>query len=236
LLFDPNQGETFFIVGRPGPEDLVMPPLPVIAAAAGRRLARHLDRLHDTLEGLGERLREVVSEAVGRAVAEAVREAVETLLDNPPESPTRPSYYSPPGRQPTSLWGSSASSSWTYDREEYGYAGGTPRQPYDDELLPAEEEDSYQADPGDQPPRSRPRRWGMALAAGLKAAAWWLGRRPGKNSVLAAATVGVATGIAALFGSPLAATLVGMAGAALALLSVADTVHSGAAVLARERR
>jgi hypothetical protein len=74
----------------------------------------------------------------------------------------------------------------------------------------------------------------MALAAGLKAAAWWLGRRPGTNSVLAAATVGVATGIAALFGSPLAATLVGMAGSALALLSVADTVRSGAAVLPRE--
>jgi hypothetical protein len=142
---------------------------PLIAAAAGRRLARHLDRLHDTLEGLGERLREVVSEAVGRAVADAVREAVETLLDNPPESPARPSYHPPvPSRQPSSLWGSSASSSWPYEREEYGYAADTPRQPYDDELLSAEEEDSYQADPGDQPPRSRPRRWGMALAAGCR--------------------------------------------------------------------
>ena len=76
----------------------------------------------------------------------------------------------------------------------------------------------------------------MALAAGLKAAAWWLGRRPSKNSVLAAATVGVATGIAALFGSPLAATVVGMAGSGLALLSVANTVRSGATVLAPERR
>jgi hypothetical protein len=74
----------------------------------------------------------------------------------------------------------------------------------------------------------------MALAAGLKAAAWWLGRRPGKNSVLAAAAVGLATGIAALVGSPLAATLVGMAGSALALFAVADTVRSGATVLARE--
>jgi hypothetical protein len=210
---------------------------PLSAAAAGRRLARHLDRLHDTLEGLGERLREVVSEAVGRAVADAVREAVETLLDNPPESATRPSYHSPPpGRQPSSLWSSSASSSWPYEREEYGHAADTPRQPYDDELLSAEEEDSHPADTDEQPPSTRPRRWDVALAAGLKAAAWWLGRRPGKNSVLAAATVGVATGIAALFGSPLAAALVGMAGSALALLSVAKTVRSGATVLAPERR
>ena len=204
---------------------------PLIAAAAGRRLARHLDRLHDTLEGLGERLREVVSEAVGRAVADAVREAVETLLDTPPESATRPSYHSPPpGRQSTGLWGGSASSTWPSEREEYGDAGGTPRQPYDDELLSGEEEDRYPADPVEQPPRSRPRRWGVALAAGLKAAAWWLGRRPGKNSVLAAAAVGVATGVAALFGSPLAATVVGMAGSGLALLSVASTVRSGATV------
>jgi hypothetical protein len=209
---------------------------PLIAAAAGRRLGRHLDRLHDTLEGLGERLREVVSEAVGRAVADAVREAVETLLDTPPESPARPSYHSPPSRQPTGLWGSSASSSWPSEREEYGHAADTPRQPYDDELLSAEEEDSYQADTDEQPPSTRPRRWGVALAAGLKAAAWWLGRQPGKNSVLAAATVGVATGVAALFGSPLAATLVGMAGSALALLSVANTVRSGATVLAPESR
>jgi hypothetical protein len=121
-----------------------MTPLPVIAAAAGRRLARHLDRLHDTLEGLSERLREVVGEAVGRAVADAVREAVETLLDTPPESPARPSYQPPvPGRQPSNLWGSSASSSWPDEREEYGYAGSMPRQPYDDELLSGEEEDSY---------------------------------------------------------------------------------------------
>jgi hypothetical protein len=210
---------------------------PFIAAAAGRRLARHLDRLHETLEGLSERLREVVSEAVARAVADAVREAVETLLNTSPESTTRPSYHPPvPSRQPSSLWGSSTPSSWPDEREEYGYAGSMPRQPYDDELLSGEDEDSYPADPGEQPPSTRPRRWGMALAAGLKAAAWWLGRRSGKSSVLAAATVGVATGIAALLGSPLAATVVGMAGAALALLSVADTVHSGAAVLARERR
>jgi hypothetical protein len=157
-----------------------MTPLPVIAATAAGRLGRHLDRLHDTLEGLGERLREVVGEAVGRAVADAVREAVETLLDTPPESTTRPSYHSPPpGRQSTGLWGGSASSSWPYEREEYGHAADTPRQPYDDELLSGEEEDSYPADPGDQPPRSRPRRWGVALAAGPKAAAWWLGRRSG---------------------------------------------------------
>src|SRR5262249_45860035 len=146
---------------------------PLIAATAAGRLGRHLDRLHDTLEGLGERLREVVSEAVGRAVADAVREAVETLLDAPTAPPSRPSYHPPvPSRQPSSLWGSSTPLSWPYDRKEYGHAGGTPRQPYDDELLSAKEEDGYQADPGEQPPRPRPRHWGMALAAGLKAAAW----------------------------------------------------------------
>jgi hypothetical protein len=55
-----------------------MTPLPVIAAAAGRRLARHLDRLHETLEGLGERLRE------------AVQAVVREVLTNP-DSSTRSS-------------------------------------------------------------------------------------------------------------------------------------------------
>jgi hypothetical protein len=209
-----------------------MPSFPLLTTGVARRLSRHLDRLHDTLEGLGDRLREAVSEAVGRAVADAVQEAVESLLDVQPGPPSRPSYRSPAHDNHPTMWGSSPTSSWPYEREDREYSADRPLHHYQDERL---EDEDFPPDPP-QPARSRPRRWGVALAAGLKAAAWWLGRWPGKSSVLAAATVGVATGVAALFGSPLAATLVGMAGSALALLSVADTVRSGATVLAPERR
>jgi hypothetical protein len=208
-----------------------MTTLPAIAAAAGPRLARHLDRLHDTLEHLGERLREAVVEAVGRAVADAVRAEVQNLLDVSPGPPPRPSYQpSLPSRQPTGLWGSSAASTWPYEREEPDYSAGMPLHHYQDELL---EEDDYRPAPA-QPPKPRSQQWGVALAAGLKAAGWWLGRRPSKNSVMTAIGVGLATGIAALVGSPLAAAVVGVAASGLALLSVADTARSGAAAVARE--
>jgi hypothetical protein len=125
------------------------------------------------------------------------------------------------------MWGTSAPSSWPYDPEDRDYSAGMPAGYY-----PDEEEDDYQPVPP-QPPQPRPRPWGVALAAGLKAAAWWLGRRPSRSSVLTAVGVGLATGIAALVGSPLAAA-VGIAASGLALLAVADTARSGATALARE--
>jgi hypothetical protein len=200
-------------------------------APAGRRLRRHLDRLRDALEGLEERLREVVVEAVGRAIADAVREEVQALLDASPGPPPRPSYRPPvPDHHPT-MWGSSApSSSWPPEREEPNYQGGLSADYYAEELL---DEDNYPPEPA-PPPQPRPRRWGAALTAGLRAAAWWLGRRPSRPSVLAAVGVGLATGLAALVSNPLAAAVVGVAVSGLALLSVADVARSGAAALARE--
>jgi hypothetical protein len=130
------------------------------------------------------------------------------------------------------MWGSSAPSSWPYEREEPDYSAGMPLHHYQDELL---EEDDYRPAPA-QPPKPRPRQWGVALAAGLKAAAWWLGRRPSRSTVLTAVGVGLATGIAALVGSPLASAVVGVAASGLALLAVADVSRSGAAALARETR
>src|SRR4051794_27799636 len=76
-------------------------------------------------------------------------------------------------------------------------------------------------------------RWPRALAAGCHAAAWWLTRRPGPLSLLAALGVGLAAALAALFGGPAGA---GVAGTALALLALADTARSGAALADRAAR
>jgi hypothetical protein len=128
------------------------------------------------------------------------------------------------------MWGSSAPSSWPYEPEDRGYPDGMPANPYAEELL---DEDDYPPKPA-PPPKPRPRRWGAALTAGLRAAAWWLGRRPSRSSVLTTVGVGVATGAAALVSNPLAAAVVGVAASGLVLLSVADVARSGAAALNRE--
>src|SRR5205807_10027464 len=91
------------------------------------------------------------------------------------------------------------------------------------------------AAPPDPTSTAAPRegRWSRALAAGCHAAAWWLRRRPGPLSLLAALGVGLAAALAALFYGPAGA---GVAGAALALLALADTARSGAALAARAAR
>src|SRR4029077_13582982 len=89
------------------------------------------------------------------------------------------------------------------------------------------------SDPPSVAPAPHGGRLSRALAAGCQAAAWWLRRRPGPLSVLAALGVGLAAALAALFGGPAGA---GVAGTALALLALADTARSGAALAARAAR
>jgi hypothetical protein len=198
--------------------------------AARGKLARHLGRLRLSLDAVGEQVREAVANAVGRAMAGAVGEAVYDALlpqDGRPRPQTRPRPgYSGYPSTPYRAWDEPA---WERDagrpdwRDRYGQ--GDYDDPYDE--ADPEPEDA-------PPPHVEPRaeRWGRALAAGLQAAAWWLRRHPGRASILAAVSVGVAASLAVLAGH-----LSGVAGLVMSALGLAyllDLVRSASCVLGRD--
>jgi hypothetical protein len=115
-------------------------------------------------------------------------------------------------------------------RDPYAADGSRERDPY------APEDRWDEGDPGaplpgdDTPAEPRLRPWRRAVAAGCRAAAWWLELHPGPWSPVVAVGVGLVAGAAALVrGAP----LLGGAGvaAALSLLALLDAVHGGAALL-----
>ena len=222
-----------------------MPWFRTLADLARRLLGPPLGRLHDTLDRVGGRLRQAIAAAVARAAAGAVREAVATLLADPGGSgPTPPL---PPDERRPGLPGAPGRPLWPPAHQ--GLGPGGHRDPEDDpdagwgDLDDAEEPDeagpawpcrrAAPPDPTPAPAKPREGRWPRALAAGCHAAAWWLTRRPRPLSLLAALGVGLAAALAALFGGPAGA---GVAGTALALLALADTARSGAALAARAAR
>jgi hypothetical protein len=180
-------------------------------------VARHLSRLSNTLESFGTRLREAVSSAVGETVSGIVRETVRALLADqlthpgPSGQSAQPSYHAPP------LWA--------------GQEDGGDEPWFDDP-------DTYLAEENDLPPDPRtrhpagPSRWPQALAVGLHTTLGWLRRKVGRYPVLTALAVGLLTALATYLGGPLAAAAVGLAGSACNLLSLAETMHTGANALA----
>ena len=66
------------------------------------------------------------------------------------------------------------------------------------------------------------------MAAGCQAASWWLRRHPGASSLVAAAGIGIAAGVATLVSSPLVAGASAVAASALGLLALADAARSAA--------
>src|SRR4051794_34581460 len=196
-----------------------MPWYRTLADPARRLLGPPLGRLHDTLEHLGGRLRQAIAAAVARAAAGAVREAAAVLLADPggagPTSPLPPDERRPglpcvPGRPP---WPPAHHQGLGLGRHEAADEPDDPDAGWGDLGAPddAEEPDESEpawlgrrAAPPAPPAAAKPRegRWPRALAAGCRAAAWWLGRRPGPLSVLAALGVGLAAALAALFGGP----------------------------------
>ena len=182
---------------------------------ARRALSRHVQRLRQALDGLSERLREGVALAIGQTVAAAVHEAVQTVLDEPPDHTTAPYYRtaSPPAR---SLWGTRERPSWDDDLDE-------PLPEDDDDYAPAGQADR-EASPSV--------RWPAAVAAGLQAAAWWLRRQAGRCSLVMASGIGLLTALGAYAGGSVAVAGMGLAGAALSLLSLAQTVQASVGLLA----
>jgi hypothetical protein len=173
-------------------------------------VAAHLDRLGRALEALAARVRDGLAGAIATVVGDAVAQALGTVLaDVAIEDARARTRAQPPG--PATLWDPTRRPGWYDDPLDPGYPGGAE---FDSDDVPP-------PGPAAQPARLR---WARALMAGVQAALWWM-RRPGRRTLLSAVGVGVAAGLAALAGGPVAAAATGLAGTALGLAAVADAVR-----------
>jgi hypothetical protein len=215
-----------------------MPSLSSFLSRTCRSLSGHLGRLGLSFETLAGKVREAIARSIGRTVAEAVAEAVHAALAASPADPDLPPPY--PGCPPP-LWDEADGPAWR-DAADYPRPTDRPRDPYAadgprerDPYAPDDdrwnEEDPDVPLPGnDAPSEPRARPWRRAVAAGCRAAAWWLELHPGPWSPVVAVGIGVVAGAAALVcGAP----VLGGAGVAavLGLLALLDAVHGGAALL-----
>ena len=178
-------------------------------------LTAPLRRLSRALFDLRDRVREALAGEVARAVGEAVREIVAVVLrGGPPPAAPSPGNDSHPGR---SHWTDPDADPWGDDR----YAADFDRAPDDVEPPPVEHPDL--------PASTLRTPAGLgAVAAGLSAGRWWLGRR---GSVAEAVGVGVIVGLAVLAGGPLARAGAAVVSAAADVSAATDALGSGAARL-----
>jgi hypothetical protein len=188
-------------------------------------------QLGRSFEALAGQVREAIARSIGRTVAEAVAEAVHAALSGSPADaglPPRPPSY--PGRPPP-LWDEADGPAWR-DAADYPRPSDRPRDPYapDDDRWNEEDTDVPLPD-GDAPSEPRARPWRQAVAAGCRAAAWWLELHPGPWSPVVAVGVGVLAGAAALVSGSAVLGGAGVAAAVLGLLALLDPVHGGAALL-----
>ena len=176
-------------------------------------LANRLERLRDTLDTMAGRLRDAVVLAVGEAVAGAVRDALRMAFHDPPRPslPSRPAWS-----QERSLYGEEERP-WRYDPADALTEGEYEEEDFDRLPEPAPSTTPV------EPPRSR---WAQALAFAFEATAWWLRGQASRCSALSALTVGLVFAAGAFIAGP------ALAGSALSLMSLADSVRSGAAALA----
>jgi hypothetical protein len=206
-----------------------MTPLSSLLARARRSLGGHLSRLGRSFDTLAGQVREAIARSIGRTVAEAVAEAVHAALADAPADagllPRPPSY---PGRPPP-MWDDPDRPAWR-DAADYPGAPARPRDPYapDDNRWNEEDPDAPLPD-GDAPSELRARPWRRAVAAGCRAAAWWLELHPRPWSPVVAVGVGLVAGAASLVRG--SAVLGAGVAAVLGLLALLDALHGGAALL-----
>src|SRR5262249_30043385 len=161
---------------------------------------------------------------ISKTAAEAVRDAVlfnltaaDTQTSMSPSYPMAPSSRSSPG-----LFSDPRQPSWSGASMERDYPDH-----FDDERWRHEEpHDSRDQEEEREAPPQEP--WRQSVALGLQAASWWLGRHPGRLSLVIALGVGVATGVVSLLSGTLGTGLLGVVDGALRLLNVADAVCAGA--------
>ncbi|QDU21728.1 hypothetical protein [Urbifossiella limnaea] len=174
-----------------------------------------LTGLAATIAGLKERVRVAVAGELGRAVSGAVQQVVQAVVSGRADPP--PSRHAP-------------QRGWD-DAEEDDARWGRPRDAWDEDR---DEDDGYdrerqRATPvrPDESPDAIPAVT-TAVAAGLYAAKWWVGR---KGTLLAAAGLGLGVGLLGVLGGPVARTAVAVLAAAADLLAAADALGDGAARL-----
>jgi hypothetical protein len=183
-------------------------------------------RLYVTLERLAGEVRSAIARAIGQATGETVREALCVILDGPVERPSR--YDRLDDRSDD--WGQSRRSSWPTTRSFDPY-GRDPNERDPDDDFEADRQRHYGGDEEDPPANEsvatqRQGTWSRAVATGCQAAAWWLRRHPGPFSLIAAAGIGIAAGMATLVHSPLVAGATAVAASAMGLLALADAARS----------
>jgi hypothetical protein len=208
-----------------------MPSLPALLATARRSLAGHLSRLGRSFDTLAGQVRAAIARSIGRTVAEAVAEAVHAALADSPAAPDlapRPPSY--PGRPPP-LWDEAGGPPWR-DATDYPRDPDRPRDPYAPDDGPwGDEAPDVPPPEDDAPAEAGARPWRRVVAAGCRAAAWWLELHPGPWSPVVAVGVGLVASAAALVcGAPVLGGA-GVAAAVLGLLALLDAVHGGAALL-----
>jgi hypothetical protein len=202
-----------------------MPSLTPSLRKVGRLVAGQLERLHATLERLTGEVRAAIARAIGQATGETVREALRVILDGPVD---RPGHYDRLDDR-SDGWGQSQRPTWPATRS-YDPCSRDPyeRDPDDD----YENRQRHYGDDEEDPPANesvptqRQGSWSRAVATGCQAAAWWLRRHPGPFSLIAAAGIGIAAGVATLVNSPLVAGATAVAASALGLLALADAARS----------
>jgi hypothetical protein len=187
----------------------------------GRLVAAQARRLHATLERLAREVRAAIARAIGQATGETVREALRVILDGPPD---RPGYERPEDRERG--WGQPRRPTWPATRSYEPYSRD-PDEPGPDD---PDEDRRYGCDADSEPPPDEPAAepqssWPRAVAMGCQAASWWLRRHPGRFSLVAAAGIGIAAGVATLVTSPLVAGASAVAASALGLLALADATR-----------
>lgn len=174
-----------------------------------------------TLAGLKERVRVAVAGELGRAVSGAVQQVVQAVGAGHADPP-RPGHRAPPHHAPRRGWD---------DADGDDTRRGRPRDPWDDDRVDTDEDDRDRPHgapvPSDDSPTTSPAVT-TAVAAGVSAARWWLGRR---GTRLAAAGLGLGVGLLGVLGGPVARTAVAVLAAAADLLAAADALGDGAARL-----
>ncbi len=199
--------------------------LSVWAATLHERLAPHVHQLRRGLASLGGRLRQSIANSIGRTVADVVTEAVDAALATPDDQngSYRPSLPTSVPVRSRDWWDRPGESTWDRPEESYDPYARAYRD-YDGGM---DQDRDHEPQPLDDP---KPGRFGRALAAGLQAAGWWMQRHRGRLSLVIAAGVGLAAGIAALLdGGPFG--IAGLVASALGLLALDGVFRSGAEAL-----
>ena len=165
--------------------------------------------LRDPLAGLARgvadltaRVRTAVAGELARAVGQAVRQVVQALAAGRPD---------PEAPDPA------------YDRPRAGRWADDPNDDWD--RSPAGWTDDPDDDPGRGPGDAVRPGLTAAVAAGVAAARWWVGRR---GTLAAAAAVGVGVGLLGVLGGPVARTAVAVLAAAADVLAATDALGTAA--------